>query len=83
MKKLLVLALAIIMLLSTFVACGPADTDDGNGDSSKAEASGNNASTNPDGSSNDPSNPDNSGNSGETEAKIGRASCRERVSPRV
>ena len=71
MKKLLVLALAIIMLLTTFVACGPADTDSGNDDSSNAQASGNNASTNPDGSSNDPSNPSDSGNAGETDAKIG------------
>ena len=68
MKRLLVLALAVIMLLSTLVACGPADTDDGNGDSSNAQASGNNAATNPDGSSKDPSNPN---DSGETDAKIG------------
>ena len=40
MKKLLVLLLALVMVLSTFAACSKPDTDDdGNADSSKTEAS--------------------------------------------
>ena len=39
MKKLLVLFLAIVMVLSTFVACNPSDVDDDDDDSDKTEAS--------------------------------------------